>query len=237
MESPLVALVTGASRGIGRALARALAERGWRLVIDARGAHALEEAASALRPLTTVVALPGDVADERHRSELIAAARTLGRLDLLVNNAGVLGMSPQPRLADYPLDALERAYRINVFAPLRVFQLALPLLQRSRRGAVVNVTSDAATGAYETWGGYGSAKAALDQLSNVLAAEHPELRILSVDPGSVRTQMHQEAYPGEDISDRAAPEEVVPYFMALIEGDHPSGRYEAVAAGAGDAGP
>jgi NAD(P)-dependent dehydrogenase (short-subunit alcohol dehydrogenase family) len=227
MGRPRVAVVTGASRGIGRALARALGHRGWRLVIDARGAHQLETTASELRGETTVIAVAGDVADEDHRIKLIDAARRLGGLDLLINNAGILGMSPQPRLADYPLDALERAYRINVFAPLRLFQLALPLLESSGRGAVVNVTSDAATGAYELWGGYGSAKAALEQISNVIAAEHPDLRILWVDPGSVRTRMHQEAYPDDDISDRPDPDEVVPGFLALIDGDYPSGRYEA----------
>jgi NAD(P)-dependent dehydrogenase (short-subunit alcohol dehydrogenase family) len=227
MAASRVALVTGASRGIGRALAGALADRGWSLVVDARSRAALERTAFELSQQTTVVAVPGDVADEAHRVELIDAARRLGGLDLLINNAGVLGMSPQPRLADYPLDVLEWAYRINVFAPLRLFQLALPLLEESGRGTVVNVTSDAATGPYETWGGYGSAKAALEQISNVTAAEHPNLRIYWVDPGSVRTQMHQEAYPDEDISDRPDPDDVVPGFLALIDGDRPSGRYEA----------
>jgi NAD(P)-dependent dehydrogenase (short-subunit alcohol dehydrogenase family) len=237
MDRSLVALVTGSSRGIGRALARALAERGWNLVLDARGADPLEQTASELRRLTHVVAVPGDVGDERHRIQVIDAARSLGGLDLLINNAGVLGVSPQPRLADYPIDVLERAYRINVFAPLRLFQLALPLLEKSERGTVVNVTSDAATGAYEMWGGYGSAKAALEQISNVMAAEHPNLRILWVDPGSVRTRMHQEAYPGDDISDRPHPDDVVPGFVGLLDGDYPSGRYEAasVAAPAGRA--
>lgn len=227
MDRSLVALVTGSSRGIGRALARALAERGWTLVLDARGADSLERTASELSVLTTVVAVPGDVGDEGHRVEVVDAAHRVGGLDLLINNAGVLGMSPQPRLADYPIDVLERAYRINVFAPLRLFQLAVPLLEKSERGTVVNVTSDAATSPYEMWGGYGSAKAALEQISNVTAAEHPNLRILWVDPGSVRTQMHQEAYPGDDISDRPDPDDVVPGFLALIDGDYPSGRYEA----------
>jgi NAD(P)-dependent dehydrogenase (short-subunit alcohol dehydrogenase family) len=229
MDRSLVALVTGASRGIGRALARGLAERGWSLVLDARGVDVLRRTALELHHLTTVVAVPGDVGDEDHRAEVIDAAHRLGGLDLLINNAGILGMSPQPRLADYPIDALERAYRINVFAPLRLFQLALPLLEKSERGTVVNVTSDAATGPYEAWGGYGSAKAALEQISNVTAAEHPNLRIYWVDPGSVRTQMHQEAYPDDDITDRPDPDDVVPGFLALIDGDYPSGRYEAAA--------
>jgi len=217
------ALVTGASRGLGLALSRTLAERGWRLVIDARGAEALEVARAELAAVTDVVALPGDVSDEAHRRALVGAAGD--RLDLLVNNASVLGPSPQPPLADYPLDALEAVYRVNVLAPLRLIQLALPLLAGD--GRVVNVTSDAAVEAYEGWGGYGSAKAALEQLSAVLAAEQPDLRIYAVDPGDMNTQMQQEAYPGEDVSDRSAPEESVPGLLALIEGDLPSGRYAA----------
>src|SRR5438067_1343662 len=176
-----VALVTGASRGLGLALARALAERGWRLVIDARGAAPLELARAELAGPTEVMALPGDVADEAHRRALIEAASGLGRLDALVNNASLLGPSPQPALADYPLDSLEQVYRANVFAPLRLTQLALPLL-RASHGRVLNVTSDAALEAYEGWGGYGSSKAALEQLSHILAAEQPTLRIYWVDP-------------------------------------------------------
>jgi NAD(P)-dependent dehydrogenase (short-subunit alcohol dehydrogenase family) len=217
------AIVTGASRGLGLALARALAHDRWRLVIDARGAEALERARAELAELTDVVALPGDVADEEHRRRLIAAAGE--RLRLLVNNASVLGPSPQPRLADYPLAVLEHVIAVNVLAPLAVIQLALPLLRPGAR--IVNVTSDAAVEPYEGWGGYGSSKAALEQIGNVLAAEHPELRIYTVDPGDMRTQLHQEAFPGEDISDRAEPETVVPGLLALIDGDLPSGRYRA----------
>jgi NAD(P)-dependent dehydrogenase (short-subunit alcohol dehydrogenase family) len=215
------AIVTGASRGLGLALARALAERGWRLVIDARGEEALAAARGELAELTDVVAVPGDVSDERHRRALIDAAGS--RLDLLVNNASVLGPSPQPALADYPLEVLEQVYRVNVLAPLALIQLALPIL--APNGRIVDVTSDAAVEPYEGWGGYGSSKAALEQLTNVLAAEHPDLRIYSVDPGDMNTQMHQEAYPGEDISDRSPPEESVPGLLALVEGDLPSGRY------------
>jgi NAD(P)-dependent dehydrogenase (short-subunit alcohol dehydrogenase family) len=215
------AIVTGASRGLGLALARALAERGWRLVIDARGDEALAVADDELSKLTDVVAVPGDVADESHRRELIASAG--GRLDLLVNNASLLGPSPQPPLAEYPLDVLEGVYRANVLAPLALVQLGLPILQPG--AGILNVTSDAAVEPYEGWGGYGSSKAALEQLTNVLAAEHPDLRIYSVDPGDMNTQMHQEAYPGEDISDRSPPEESVPGLLALVEGDLPSGRY------------
>jgi NAD(P)-dependent dehydrogenase (short-subunit alcohol dehydrogenase family) len=212
------AIVTGASRGLGLALSRALAERGWRLVIDARGAEALAAAWDELARTIGVVAIAGDVAEEAHRRELVAAAGD--GVDLLVNNASVLGPSPQPPLADYPLDVLEQVYRVNVLAPLALIQLALPRI-------VVNVTSDAAVEAYEGWGGYGSSKAALEQLSAVLAAEHPEHRIYWVDPGDMNTRMHQEAFPGEDISDRSAPEERVPGLLALIEGDLPSGRYSA----------
>jgi NAD(P)-dependent dehydrogenase (short-subunit alcohol dehydrogenase family) len=219
-----VALVTGASRGLGRALARVLAERGWRLVVDARGEEALAQLRDELG--SSVIAVAGDVGDEEHRRELIAAAQRLGGLDLLVNNASLLGPSPQPALSDYPLDVLGEVYRVNVFAPLRLVQLALPLLERSR-GRIVNVTSDAAVEGYEGWGGYGSSKAALEQLSNVLAAEHPDLRVYWVDPGDMNTQMQQEAFPGEDISDRPPPEDSVPGLLKLIEGDAPSGRYQA----------
>jgi NAD(P)-dependent dehydrogenase (short-subunit alcohol dehydrogenase family) len=221
-----VAIVTGASRGLGRALARALAERGWSLVIDARGADALDQVAGELSEATKVVAIPGDVADEAHRVELVEAARGMGGVDLLVNNASLLGPSPQPPLADYPLDVLETVYRANVLGPLRLLQLALPSL-RASGGRVVNITSDAGVEAYEGWGGYGSSKAALEQLSNVFAAEHPELRVYWVDPGDMNTVMHQEAYPGEDISDRPPPEESVPGLLELIEGERPSGRYKA----------
>ncbi|CAN5588314.1 SDR family oxidoreductase [soil metagenome] len=219
-----VAIVTGASRGLGRALAEGLAGQGWRLVIDARGAADLGAAAEALSTRTDVAALPGDIADKEHRRELIAAAQAWGRLDLVVNNAGILGPSPQPALADYPLAVLDEVYRINVLAPLGLTQLALPLL-RASAGRLVNVTSDAAVEGYEGWGGYGSAKAALEQLSNVLAAEEPAVRVYWVDPGDMNTRMHAEAFPGEDISDRPGPEAPVPGFLALLDSDRPSGRY------------
>ena len=217
------AIVTGASRGLGLALASELARRGRRLVIDARGEDELESARTRLAAATEVVALPGDVATEAHRRALVAAAGP--EIELLVNNAGGLGPSPLPPLARYPLAELEELYRVNVLAPLRLFQLAQPLL--SKHAVVVNITSDAAVEAYEGWGGYGSSKAALEQLTRVLGAEHPELRVYSVDPGDMRTRMHQDAFPGEDISDRPLPEESVPGLIALIDGELPSGRYRA----------
>ena len=214
------AIVTGASRGLGLALGRALVERGWRLVVDARGAEALEREWPRLPGVTTV---PGNLADVAHRRALVAAAG--GSIDVLVNNASVLGPSPQPALADYPLDELRRVFEINVFAPLALVQTALPYLAPQAR--ILNVTSDAAVEPYEGWGGYGASKAALDQLSAILGAERPDLRVYAVDPGDMRTQMHQEAFPGEDISDRPLPEESVPGLLELIEGDMPSGRYRA----------
>lgn len=217
-----VAIITGASRGLGLALARALAREHWTLVIDARGTDDLDRAAAELGALTEVVALPGDVADDAHRRRLASAHP---QVDLLVNNASVLGPSPQPPLATYPLDELERVYLVNVLGPLALAQLVLPHL--STGGCIVNVTSDAAIEAYPGWGGYGSSKAALEQLSAILAAEHPERRVYAVDPGDMRTRMHEEAFPGEDISDRPPPEKSVPGILALVSGDLPSGRYRA----------
>jgi NAD(P)-dependent dehydrogenase (short-subunit alcohol dehydrogenase family) len=215
-----VGIVTGASRGLGLALTKALAERGWTVVVDARGGDALQSAAAGL---DGVVLVPGDVSDAEHRRALVEAAGD--RIDLVVNNASLLGPSPQPPLAEYPLDVLARVYEVNVFAPLALVQLALPRLAPS--AAIVNVTSDAAVEPYEGWGGYGSSKAALEQLTAILAAEHPDLRVYTVDPGDMRTQMQQDAFPGEDISDRPPPEESVPGLLALIEDSRPSGRYAA----------
>ncbi|HYB31223.1 MAG TPA: SDR family NAD(P)-dependent oxidoreductase [Solirubrobacteraceae bacterium] len=218
-----LAIITGSSRGLGLALARALAQRDWALVIDARNPHALERAARELGRLTEVVALPGDVADDWHRGALLDAAGD--HVDLLVNNASLLGPSPQPPLGRYPLETLERVYQVNVLAPLALAQLALPRMPDG--GVIVNVSSDAALEPYAGWGGYGSSKAALDQLSAILAEEQPTLRVYSADPGDMRTQMHQEAFPGEDISDIPSPETSVPGLLRLIEGDLPSGRYLA----------
>jgi NAD(P)-dependent dehydrogenase (short-subunit alcohol dehydrogenase family) len=218
-----LAIITGSSRGLGLALARALAERGWALVIDSRGAADLERAARELGAITEVLALPGDVADDWHRGALLDAAGD--RIDLLVNNASLLGPSPQPPLGRYPLDVLERVYRVNVLAPLALTQLVLPRMADG--GVILNISSDAAVEPYAGWGGYGSSKAALDQLTAILAEEHPTLRVYSVDPGDMRTRMHQEAFPGEDISDRPPPEASVPGLLRLIDGELPSGRYQA----------
>ena len=217
------ALITGGSRGLGLALATELARRRWTLVIDARGAPALRAAADRLRALTDVTAIPGDVTDAWHREALLDAVGD--ELDLLVNNASALGPSPQPPLADYPLGDMRRVYEVNVIAPLALAQAALGLLGAG--ATVLNVTSDAAVEPYAGWGGYGSAKAALDQLTAILAAEQPRLRVYGVDPGDMRTRMHQEAFPGQDISDRPPPESSVPGLLALIEGALPSGRYAA----------
>jgi NAD(P)-dependent dehydrogenase (short-subunit alcohol dehydrogenase family) len=220
------ALITGASRGLGRALARSLAARGWALVVDARGAEDLSAVATELRARTRVTAIAGDVADPRHRADLAAAAAGYGpALDLLVNNASTLGPSPLPALADLPLEALAGIHRVNVVAPLGLVQLTLPLL-RAAGGTVVNISSDAAVEAYEGWGGYGSSKAALDTLSAVLGAEEPAVRVLAFDPGDMRTQMHQDAFPGEDISDRPEPETVVPDLLRLVDERWPNGRYD-----------
>jgi NAD(P)-dependent dehydrogenase (short-subunit alcohol dehydrogenase family) len=213
------AIVTGASRGLGLALTRALVDRDWRVVVDARGATALEATAGLL---DNVSAIPGDVTDPAHRRALV---ETAGVIDLLVNNASLLGPSPQPSLVDYPIDTLREVYEANVFAPLALVQAALP--QLASDATVINVSSDAAVEPYDGWGGYGSSKAALDQITAILSAEHLGLRIYAVDPGDMRTQMHQEAFPGEDISDRPPPEDVVPGLLTLIDERLPSGRYRA----------
>jgi NAD(P)-dependent dehydrogenase (short-subunit alcohol dehydrogenase family) len=213
------AVVTGGSRGLGLALVRTLAGAGWRVVTDARDGDALRRATADLE----VTAVAGDVTDPDHRAALVAAAGD--RIDLLVNNAGGLGPSPLPALADYPLGDLTDLFAVNVVAQLGLIQAVLPTLAPG--AAIVDVTSDASVEAYEGWGGYGATKAALDQLGRVLAVERPDLRVLTVDPGDMRTQMHQDAFPGEDISDRPSPEQSVPGILALIESDRPSGRYRA----------
>jgi NAD(P)-dependent dehydrogenase (short-subunit alcohol dehydrogenase family) len=220
-----VAVVTGASQGLGLALAEALARSGWRLVIDARRDDRLEAAAARLSAITTVIAVPGDVADPLHRAMLAGAAADLGTVRLVVNNASSLGASPLPSVSDIPADVLHRIFEVNVIAPVALLQALAPSLGPG--ATVVNITSDAGVEAYEGWGGYGASKAALEHVSRVLAAERPDLRVLVVDPGDMRTEMHQDAFPGEDISDRPGPEASVPGIMALIEGAQPGGRYQA----------
>ncbi|HEY5196422.1 MAG TPA: SDR family NAD(P)-dependent oxidoreductase [Solirubrobacteraceae bacterium] len=215
-----VAIVTGASRGLGLALTRELAAAGWKVVVDARDGRQL---AAATAELPGVIGLPGDVTQAEHRAELISAAGPV--IDLLVNNASLLGPSPRPPLADYPPDELRRVYEVNVFAPLALIAAALPRLAAG--AAILDITSDAAVEPYPGWGGYGSSKAALDHLTAILGVEHAGLRIYAVDPGDMRTQMHQDAFPGEDISDRPPPEDSVPGLLALINGSHPTGRYHA----------
>jgi NAD(P)-dependent dehydrogenase (short-subunit alcohol dehydrogenase family) len=225
MTPTQTALITGASRGLGLALARELAARGWTLILDARNAADLETVRAELTPKTQVITIAGDVANTQHRAELVEAVRSVGGLNALVNNASTLGTSPRPNLLDYDLTALEEVYRVNVIAPLALLQAVYPHLKPNAR--ILNVTSDAGLEAYAGWGGYGSSKAALEHLTRIFAAEQPELRVYHVDPGDMQTQMHQEAFPGEDISDRPSPEAAIPGFIKLLEGDLPSGRYQA----------
>lgn len=223
MTGHQVAIITGASRGLGLALTEELSRAGWTIVVDGRDAATLN---AAVGGLDGVHAVPGDVTTQAHRDALVAAAEHLGGPHLLINNAGVLGPSPQPALADYPSEVLREVLESNLVAPLALVRRLLPAL-RAGGGAVVNVTSDAAVEAMEGWGGYGAAKAGLEHASAVLAAEEPQVRVWWVDPGDLRTQMHQEAFPGEDISDRALPETVTPAFVRLVTERPASGRYRA----------
>ncbi len=225
------AIITGGSRGLGLALARSLVVDGWHVVIDARTSGELDQARHELDQLGSVKAVVGDVTDPGHRRALVAAAVAAGGgVDLLVHNASHLGPSPQPRLAHYPLAAFSRVYEVNVIAPLALTQEALPVLRSG--GCILAISSDAGVEAYEGWGGYGSSKAALEHLFAVLAAEHPQLRVHRVDPGDMNTRMHQEAFPGEDVSDRPPPEDSVPGLRSLVDGGLPSGRYQARAVAA-----
>ncbi len=221
------AVVTGASRGLGYAITGALYQRGWRVIVDARDGERLRSGFAHLVDDDRIAIVPGDVTDASHRQAIAQAVAGFGQCDLLVNNASVLSPSPQPALAHYPVAALERVFAVNALAPIALTALLLPALDASH-GTIVNVTSDASTVAYPTWGGYGGSKAALDQMTAVLALEHPAVRVFAFDPGDMATQMHQEAFPGEDISDRPSPESVIPAFLQLVESDVPSGRYRAV---------
>jgi NAD(P)-dependent dehydrogenase (short-subunit alcohol dehydrogenase family) len=228
-----VALITGASRGLGREIAKLFAQRGMKLVLTARGAQALQETAKELEKLTPVVALPGDVGDPAHADQLVQLAlQRFGRVDVLVNNASSIGPSPMPRLEDYPLDALVKVFEVNVMAPLRLIQLTLPQMRERGDGVIINVTSDAAVQAYPGWGGYGASKAALEQLSRVLAGEleGSGIRVYLVDPGDMNTQMHREAEPDADLSQLPGPQAPAPAFQYLVEQETaPSGRFEAQA--------
>ncbi len=230
-----VALVTGASRGLGLALTTALVRRGWHVVVDARDGDRLARAVAALPDPAAVTALAGDVVDDGHRADLAAAVHRLGGLDLLVNNASVLGPSPLPPLAAHPLPELLEVFEVNALAPIALVQLLVPALER-RAGTIVDVSSDAAVEAYEGWGGYGAAKAALDHASAVLALEHPGLRVHAFDPGDMDTDLHRQASPGEDLSHLPSPDDVVPALLRLLDEDLPSGRYRAaeLAVGAPD---
>ena len=226
-----VAIVTGASRGLGEALASGLGAIGWSLVVDARHAGDLEAAEARIRAFladgAALVAIPGDVVDSGHRRQLVAAALGLGGVDLVVNNAGTLGPSPLPALTDLSPAELEEALRANLVAPLGLIQEAAAALDESPSPKVINLTSDASIEAYPGWGGYGMTKAALDHMSAVLAVERPRWRVCAFDPGDMRTRMHQDAFPGEDISDRPEPASVVPAVLALVASDRPSGRVRA----------
>lgn len=217
------ALITGASRGLGLEIARHLAKQGWKLLITGRKAAPLLTAQKELSQLTTVDAISGDVIDEIHLLQLPERAAALGGIDLVINNASTLGMSPQPHLLDYPIEVIHTIFHTNVIAPLSLLQKLKGQLNSD--AAIINISSDAAVEAYEGWGGYGSSKAALDHLTAILAQENPQWRIYSFDPGDMRTQMHQEAFPGEDISDRPLPVEAVPALMRLVDEALPSGRY------------
>ncbi|MDG4862235.1 SDR family NAD(P)-dependent oxidoreductase [Streptomyces sp. T-3] len=225
-----VAIITGASKGFGRALAAALARRGWDLVLDARSAGPLEKTVQEIRGHGgRVTGLPGDVNDAGHRAALVHEAGQLGGLDLLVNNAGILGAEPLVPLDSHSLDGFRAAFETNVVAPLGLLQEALPLLRAAPAGAVFNLSSDAAAEAYRTWGAYGATKAALDQLSAVLAVEEPELRVWWVDPGGMRTDMLAAAEPDEDLSQTPTPEDIAPVFLRILDRRPASGRYAAPA--------
>ncbi|MBZ6142295.1 SDR family NAD(P)-dependent oxidoreductase [Streptomyces olivaceus] len=224
-----VAIITGASKGLGRAFAEALAARGWDLVLDARDAEVLQGTATALEAYgARVTALPGDVTDAGHRAALVAGARLLGGVDLLVSNASALGAEPLVRLAELPLEGLRRTLEVNVVAALGLVREALPSLRAAPAGAVLTVSSDAAAEAYETWGGYGASKAALDQLAAVLGAEEPGLRVWAVDPGDMATDLYAAAVPDDD-DPRPDPVSVVPALLRLLDERPASGRYGAPA--------
>jgi NAD(P)-dependent dehydrogenase (short-subunit alcohol dehydrogenase family) len=221
-----VAIITGASKGFGKAAAASLLGAGWTVVGDARSKETLAATAAELAKSGSFLTVPGDVLDDDHLQELVARAESAGRFQLLVNNAGALGPSPLPGLAEVAIDDLRDLFWVNTAAPLRLIQIALPALSRSS-GVVINLTSDAAAEAYEGWGAYGATKIALEKLTSVLAVEHPSIHFYSLDPGDMRTDMHQAAFPGEDISDRADPTTSAPAVLRLASAELASGRYSA----------
>lgn len=224
--SKKTALITGASRGLGLAIATALAHEGWQLLLNGRNPKALLQAQNKLSALTKVEAISGDVMDEIHLIQFPQRIAQFGQIDLVINNASTIGPSPQPKLLDYPIETIHQIFHTNVIAPLSLLQKIREYL--SQKAIIINVSSDAAVEAYEGWGGYGASKAALDHLTAILAVEQPDWRVYAVDPGDMQTQMHQEAFPNEDISDRPLPEEVaVPALLHLIKVQRKSGRYQA----------
>lgn len=227
MQHSKTALITGASKGLGYSLAKALAKQGWRLLINARNARQLLNVQTELEQFTEVIAISGDVRDEIHLLQLSDALKgNQWQLDLVVNNASALGASPLPKLLDHSIDALHSLFHTNMIAPISLLQKVHPFLQEG--ASIINVSSDAASEAYETWGAYGGSKAGLDHMTLVLGKENPEFNIYAFDPGDMRTDMHQEAFPGEDISDRPLPEaHATPALLHLIEQNIPSGRYTA----------
>jgi NAD(P)-dependent dehydrogenase (short-subunit alcohol dehydrogenase family) len=228
-----VALITGASRGLGREVARAYARLSLRLIVTARGAAALDEVTTELRQLTGVLALPGDVANAAHAERLVRLGLArFGHIDVLINNASELGPSPMPELVSLPVDEFERVLGTNVVAPLRLVQLVVPAMRARGGGLIVNVSSDAAVQAYPTWGGYGASKAALEHLSRVLAAEleGSGIRVAVVDPGDMDTAMHRAAEPSVDLSHLPGPDVAVPAFVRLLDDTAAFQRIEAQAA-------
>lgn len=221
------ALITGASKGFGRALAEALAINGWQLIINARNAKTLLATQRHLEQWTTVAAISGDVRDEIHLLQFAEKLEALNwKLDLIINNASTIGVSPQPALLDYDVDTLHQIFHTNVLAPISLLQKVQPFMNST--ATIINLSSDAAANAYENWGGYGASKAALDHLSRTLTVEQPNWNIYAFDPGDMRTDMHQAAFPTENIEDRPMPSTVaVPAVLELISGNYPSGRYEA----------
>ena len=224
--SKKTALITGASRGLGLAIATALAQEGWQLILNGRNPEALLKAQTALSALTEVEAISGDIMDEIHLIQFPQRITPFGQLDLVINNASTIGPSPQPALLDYPIETIHQIFHTNVIAPLSLLQKIRAYLHP--KAIIINISSDASVEAYEGWGGYGASKAALDHLTAILAVEQPNWRVYAVDPGDMQTQMHQEAFPNEDISDRPLPEEVaVPALLCLIKKEWKSGRYRA----------